>query len=95
MLGAAAGNIAFALPINGLAGLGPAQAAWVLATTWAGVPREDAMVSALALHAVALLNALLFGGLALASGFGGRPAGAAPAQLAQPGSARSGAQPSP
>ena len=95
MLGAAAGNIAFALPINGLAGLGPAQAAWVLATTWAGVPREDAMVSALALHAVALLNALLFGGLALASGFGRPPAGAAPAPLPQPGSASSRAQPSP
>ncbi|MFZ0852217.1 MAG: lysylphosphatidylglycerol synthase domain-containing protein [Hyphomicrobiaceae bacterium] len=95
MLGAAAGNIAFALPINGLAGLGPAQAAWVLATTWAGVPQEDAMVSALALHAVALLNALLFGGLALASGFGRPPAGAAPAPLPQPGSASSRAQPSP
>jgi Lysylphosphatidylglycerol synthase TM region len=70
LLGAAAGNIAFALPVNGLAGLGPAQAAWVLATTWAGVPRADAIVSALALHAVVLGNALLFGALALGCGLG-------------------------
>jgi len=70
LMGAAAGNIAFALPINGIAGLGPAQAAWVLATTWAGVPRQDAIVSALALHAVVLSNALLFGGLAIAANFG-------------------------
>ena len=74
LLGAAAGNIAFALPVNGIAGLGPAQAAWVLATTWAGVPRDDAIVSALALHAVVLGNALLLGGLALGCGLGrGRP----------------------
>lgn len=70
MLGAAAGNLAFALPVNGIAGLGPAQAAWVLATTWTGVPRQDAVVSALALHAVVLSNALLLGGLAFAGGLG-------------------------
>jgi Lysylphosphatidylglycerol synthase TM region len=70
LLGAAAGNIAFALPVNGIAGLGPAQAAWVLATTWAGVPHADAIVSALALHAVVLGNALLLGGLALGCGLG-------------------------
>jgi uncharacterized membrane protein YbhN (UPF0104 family) len=74
LLGAAAGNLAFALPVNGIAGLGPAQAAWVLATTWAGVPQPDAVVSALALHAVALSNALLLGGLALISGLARRPA---------------------
>jgi hypothetical protein len=61
MLGAAAGNIAFALPVNGIAGIGPSQAAWVAATTWAGVPWDDAVVSALALHAVVLSNALLLG----------------------------------
>jgi hypothetical protein len=74
LLGAAAGNLAFALPINGIAGLGPAQAAWVVATTWAGVPQPDAVLSALALHAVVLSNALLLGGLALTGGFGRRPA---------------------
>jgi Lysylphosphatidylglycerol synthase TM region len=73
LLGAAAGNLAFALPVNGLAGLGPAQAAWVLATTWAGVPQPDAVLSALALHAVVLSNALLLGGLVLLSGLARRP----------------------
>jgi Lysylphosphatidylglycerol synthase TM region len=70
MLGAAAGNIAFALPINGIAGFGPAQAAWVVATMWAGVPRDDAVISALALHAVVLTNAIALGALATIPGFG-------------------------
>jgi uncharacterized membrane protein YbhN (UPF0104 family) len=65
MLGGAAGNVAFALPINGIAGIGPSQAAWVAATTWAGVPWDDAVVSALALHAVVLSNALLCGAVAM------------------------------
>jgi hypothetical protein len=64
MLGGAAGNIAFALPVNGIAGIGPAQAAWVAAVTQAGVPWNDAVLSALALHAVVLVNALLLGALA-------------------------------
>jgi uncharacterized membrane protein YbhN (UPF0104 family) len=68
MLGAAAGNVAFALPINGIAGVGPSQAAWVAATTYVGVPWDDAVVSALALHAVVLTNALVLGGLAMAGG---------------------------
>src|SRR5262249_25553716 len=74
LLGAAAGNLAFALPVNGIAGLGPAQAAWVWATVWAGVPQSDAVLSALALHAVALSNALLLGGLASVGGYARRPA---------------------
>jgi hypothetical protein len=65
MLGAAAGNVAFALPINGIAGIGPPQAAWVAATTRVGVPWDDAVVSALALHAVVLANAIVCGGLAM------------------------------
>ena len=65
MLGGAAGNLAFALPVNGIAGLGPAQAAWVLAVVQAGAPLADAKVSALALHAVVLVNALLLGGVAM------------------------------
>jgi hypothetical protein len=64
MLGAAAGNVAFALPVNGIAGIGPAQAAWVAATTRTGVPWDDAVISALALHAVVLSNALVLGALA-------------------------------
>src|SRR5262245_42646741 len=31
LFGASAGNLAFALPINGIVGLGPSQAAWVAA----------------------------------------------------------------
>jgi glycosyltransferase 2 family protein len=73
MLGAAAGNVAFALPINGIAGVGPAQAAWVAATTYAGVPWDDAVVSALALHAVVLTNALVFGAIATLAGPARRP----------------------
>lgn len=72
MLGAAAGNVAFALPINGIAGIGPSQAAWVAATTWVGTPWDDAVVSALALHAVVLANAVLCGGLAMVGGIRGR-----------------------
>jgi hypothetical protein len=67
MLGAAAGNVAFALPVNGIAGIGPAQAAWVWTTTRVGVPFDDAVVSALALHAVVLANALLCGAVAMAT----------------------------
>jgi uncharacterized membrane protein YbhN (UPF0104 family) len=67
MLGAAAGNVAFALPINGIAGVGPAQAAWVVATVQAGVPWDDAVLSALALHAVVLANAVVLGALATIS----------------------------
>lgn len=68
MLGAAAGNVAFALPVNGIAGFGPAQAAWVFAVTGAGVPWRDAAVTALGVHAVSLASALLFGGAAMVAG---------------------------
>ncbi len=71
MLGAAAGNVAFALPVNGIGGLGASQAAWALAVSHAGVPWSDAVVSALALYAVTLGGALLFGGLATLSSAGG------------------------
>ena len=64
MLGASAGHVAFALPINGIAGIGPSQAAWVAATTRAGVPWDDAVISALALHAVVLTNAIVLGTVA-------------------------------
>ncbi|NJO23433.1 MAG: hypothetical protein HC868_11465 [Sphingomonadales bacterium] len=64
MLGAAAGHVAFALPINGIAGIGPSQAAWVAATTRVGVAWDDAVISALALHAVVLTNAIVLGAIA-------------------------------
>jgi hypothetical protein len=75
MLGGAAGNLAFALPVNGIAGLGPAQPAWVLALVQAGVPLADAKVSALALHAVVLVNAVVLGGIAMLAWPGDRAAG--------------------
>jgi hypothetical protein len=65
MLGAAAGNLAFALPVNGIAGFGASQAAWVLAVTQAGVTWRDASVAAIGVHAVSLFSALLFGGTAV------------------------------
>jgi uncharacterized membrane protein YbhN (UPF0104 family) len=64
LLAAAASNVAFALPINGVAGLGPAQAAWVFIVTKAQVPWHDAVVSALAVYGVSLASALVFGGIA-------------------------------
>jgi hypothetical protein len=62
LFGASAGNLAFALPINGLGGLGPSQAAFVVAVTHAGIAWNDAVVAALALYLVTLAGAVLFGG---------------------------------
>jgi hypothetical protein len=50
------------LPINGLGGLGPSQAAFVVAVTHAGIAWNDAVVAALALYLVTLAGAVLFGG---------------------------------
>jgi hypothetical protein len=66
MLGAAAGNVAFALPVNGIGGVGASQAAWVFVVSRAGIAWNDAVISAFALYAVTLAGALLFGGLAWA-----------------------------
>ena len=74
MLGTAATNLAFALPINGIAGLGPAQAAWVLAVSHAGVGWDEAVITALTVYAVVLSSALLYGGIAVATAGGRRAA---------------------
>jgi hypothetical protein len=71
LLGASAGNLAFALPINGIGGLGPSQAAFVAAVTRVGVPWNEAVVAALALYLVTLTGAVLFGGTL--TGFFRRP----------------------
>jgi hypothetical protein len=63
---AAAGNLAFALPVNGIAGLGTSQAAWVLAATWAGVAWEPAVVSATIVYLATLASALAWGALGFA-----------------------------
>lgn len=68
LFGASAGNLAFALPSNGIGGLGASQAAWLAAVTRAGVSWNEAVVGALALYVVTLASALLFGGIAVAAG---------------------------
>jgi uncharacterized membrane protein YbhN (UPF0104 family) len=54
VLAAAAANLAFALPVPTVAGLGPPQAAWVGAMTFAGVAFEVAVLAALVCHALLL-----------------------------------------
>lgn len=71
LLGTSAGNLAFALPINGIGGLGPSQAAFVAAVTRAGVSWNEAVVAALALYLVTLAGAVFFGGTM--TGFRSRP----------------------
>jgi hypothetical protein len=71
LLGTSAGNLAFALPINGIGGLGPSQAAFVAAVTRAGVSWNEAVVAALALYFVTLAGAVFFGGTM--TGFRSRP----------------------
>jgi len=68
VMAAAAGNLAFALPLNGVAGLGPAQAAWVGVMALAGLGLEAGALGALAVHAVALIGALCLGALLTAVG---------------------------
>ena len=62
-----AANLAFALPFQGIAGLGPVQAAFAWAATVGGVPLERAIVVAIACHAALLASACVLGLLALAS----------------------------
>ena len=61
----ASANLAFALPITGIAGLGPAQAAWATALNLAGTGWDTAIATALAGHAIVLTGALVLGGIAL------------------------------
>lgn len=51
---ATASNIAFALPINGVASLGPAQVAWAEALRLNDYPYQLAIASALAVHVAVL-----------------------------------------
>lgn len=65
-LATAASNLAFALPINGIAGLGPSQAAWAAVVILAGHPQNVAVVGAIATYVASLASALIFGALASA-----------------------------
>lgn len=61
----AASNLAFALPIPTVAGLGPPQAAWAAAMSATGVAWETAVSTALICHGVLTVGALLLGAGAL------------------------------
>ena len=63
----ASANLAFALPFQGVAGLGPVQAAFAWAAKTSGVPLDPAIAAALACHATLVVSACLLGLLALAS----------------------------
>lgn len=54
--------VAFALPVNGVVGLGPAQAAWALTIKQLGHPFELAVSTALVWHSMALVGSLLLAG---------------------------------
>ena len=55
----AASNLAFALPITGVAGLGPPQAAWAAALHLSGASWEIAIATALLMYGCILLGAML------------------------------------
>jgi glycosyltransferase 2 family protein len=61
MLANAAANLAFAMPVSGLAGLGPPQAAWATTLHLTGVAWPLAIVTALICHGVQLTGALGLG----------------------------------
>ena len=56
---AAAANIGFALPVSGIAGLGPAQIAWAEALRLDGYPYSVAIASSLAVHVAVLTGIAL------------------------------------
>jgi hypothetical protein len=60
-LATAASNLAFALPVPVIAGLGPPQAAWVAALALAGLPRPATVATALVTQAVILFGILALG----------------------------------
>ena len=60
-MASASSNLAFALPISGVAGLGPPQAAWATMLHLAGHDWPPAIASALICHGVLLVTLSLFG----------------------------------
>ncbi len=57
----AAGNLAFALPVSGVLGLGPQQVAFAAALEIAGVAWTPAVATALGVHAVVAVTAVALG----------------------------------
>ncbi len=60
-MASASSNLAFALPISGVAGLGPPQAAWATMLNLAGHGWEPAITTALLCHGLLLLTLASFG----------------------------------
>lgn len=60
-MASASSNLAFALPISGVAGLGPPQAAWATMLHWAGHDWAPAITSALLCHGILLITLSIFG----------------------------------
>ncbi|MGI9487191.1 MAG: lysylphosphatidylglycerol synthase transmembrane domain-containing protein [Geminicoccaceae bacterium] len=60
-MASASSNLAFALPISGVAGLGPPQAAWASMLHWAGHDWAPAIATALLCHGVLLITLTAFG----------------------------------
>jgi len=60
-MASAASNLAFALPISGVAGLGPPQAAWATMLHLAGHDWAPATTSALLCHGLLLITLSIFG----------------------------------
>jgi hypothetical protein len=64
VLASTAASVTFALPVSGVAGIGPMQAAWAMALTVLGWTWESAIANALLSHATMLTSSAL---LSLAS----------------------------
>jgi uncharacterized membrane protein YbhN (UPF0104 family) len=62
----ASGNLAFALPFQGIAGVGPVQAAFAWAAVLCGVALEPAVAAAIACHASLLVSGCLLAFIAIA-----------------------------
>jgi len=73
VIGGSAGMLSFALPVNGVAGIGPMQAAWAWALTQAGVAWSTGVASGLLLHGVFLLGAMVVAGVVMLSSVRSRP----------------------
>jgi hypothetical protein len=72
VVGGSAGMLSFALPVNGVAGIGPMQAAWAWALTQVGVEWAIGVASGLLLHGVFLLGAVAVAGVVVFVGPGSR-----------------------
>ncbi len=60
-MASAASNLAFGLPVSGVAGLGPPQAAWATMLHWTGVDWDPAITTALVCHGLLMTTIMLMG----------------------------------